>query len=89
MIKDLLIVNRFMSLPAALSLFILSLRGILFFIYLEEIECYDLMQFLGSILYLLSSILLFLDFENLNIVLVKKKIWLLLLFIGLAMRNVA
>lgn len=75
-------INRFLSLPASVLLFLFSMKAIIFFTYLQKIDFHDVVKVVASFFFLLTSVLLLLDFFCINIFFVKKKIWLFFFLIG-------
>lgn len=78
-IEDLLnqrCVDRFFSLTTSVVFLLWSLKVLYLPIIPATLSLYDFITIFVGFLFLLSSILLFLDFLNLNFFLVRKKIWL-------------
>ena len=80
------IINRFLSLISSLLLFLFSISGIMDFVHVDLVTEYSVLCCFVSILYLVAAVLLLLDFCDLKMVLVKKRIWIPVVFVGLAMR---
>lgn len=79
-------INRYLSLPASILLFLFSVQAIISFFDVQEIEIHDVVAVVKSFFFLLTSVLLLLDFCRVKIFLVEKKIWLLLFSIGFAIK---
>lgn len=78
-------VDRFFSLTTSVVLLLWSLKLMYVPIYAVEPSLLSLMPLSSGFLFLLSSILLFLDFLNIKFILVRKKIWLSMFLISCVM----
>lgn len=56
------------------------------FVHENRVTEYSVLCCFVSILYLVAAVLLVLDFFNLKMVLVKKRMWIPLVFVGIALR---
>lgn len=75
-------INRLLSLPASVLLFLFSIKEIIFFVYLQKIDVHDVVVVVGSFFFLLTSILLLLDFFCERNIFVKRKVWLFFFCFG-------
>ncbi len=80
--KEKSLIDRLLSLSTSVMLFLFSLRYIVCFFYFEENTFWFAILCFSGFLYLLSSILLMLDFFNVNLKCVKGKFWLPLFLAG-------
>ena len=76
--------NRFLSLVASVLLFLYALRYLAPLFDDRNISLVAFLYSFSSILYFGAAILLMLDFLNIQILWVKKKVWLPLYLIGLS-----
>ena len=79
------LINRFLSLTSSLLLLLFSLSGIMDFIH-GRIDFLSVLSGFASVLYFVAAILLILDFLNLEMAIVKKRVWIPFFFIGFAIK---
>lgn len=77
------LINRFLSLTSSLLLLLFSLSGIMDFIHGKV---HFVLSGFASVLYFVAAILLILDFLNLEMAIVKKRVWIPFFFIGFAIK---
>ena len=70
---DMLQINRYLSLPTSFFLFLFSIKTIVSIFYFQNISIPNVFTFFSSVLFLLSSILLVLDFLRVQNFLIRKK----------------
>lgn len=79
------LINRFLSLTSSLLLLLFSLSGIMDFIH-GKVHFLSVLSGFASCLYFVAAILLILDFLNLEMAIVKKRVWIPFFFIGFAIK---
>jgi len=79
------LINRFLSLTSSLLLLLFSLSGIMDFIH-GKVHFLSVLSSFASVLYFVATILLILDFLNLEMAIVKKRVWIPFFFIGFAIK---
>ena len=85
---DMLQINRYLSLPTSFFLFLFSIKTIVRIFYFQNISIPNVFTFFSSVLFLLSSILLVLDFLRVQNFLIRKKIWIALFVTGFVLNIV-
>ncbi len=78
--------RRILSIMASVSLFFMSLKDIMYYQRLENADTTDLLNLSACILYLVSVILLMLDFFNVRFDLIDKRIWMLFFALGFGIK---
>ena len=78
-------INHFLSLTSSLLLLLFSLSGIMDFIH-DKIHFLSILSGFATVLYFVAAILLIFDFLNLEMAIVKKRVWILFFFIGFAIK---
>lgn len=86
MVKDLLVVNRLLSITTSIALLLAGLRGIFVFTHLNEIDICCIFDFAASILYLLAAVLLLLDHFDVKTEFIDKRVWMLFFLVGFAVK---
>lgn len=79
------LINRFLSLTSSLLLLLFALSGIMDFIH-GRIDFLSVLSGFASVLYFVAAILLIFDFLNLEMAIVKKRVWIPFFFIAFAIK---
>lgn len=79
------LINRFLSLTSSLLLLLFSLSGIMDFVH-SEVHFLSVLSGFASCLYFVAAVLLIFDFLNLEMAIVKKRVWIPFFFIGFAIK---
>lgn len=82
MIEEARVISRFLSATTSFALILMSLKGVMFYYHLEKSSINDTINVFSYVFFLLAAILLFLDFLDVKIGLINKRMWMPLFLLG-------
>lgn len=82
MIEEVRVISRFLSATTSFALILMSLKGVMFYFHLENASVDDTINVFSYVFFLLAAILLFLDFLDVKIGLINKRMWMPLFLLG-------